>query len=89
MRNPVRTHCFKKDVEPARKRGKNLTRLRMVMQQLIAEVPLEPRHRDHPLVGDYRSRRECHIEPDWLLIYKLEGKDIIFERSDSHADLFR
>lgn len=89
MRNPVRTRRFKKDVALARRRGNNLSMLRTIMQKLIDEVPLEPRHRDHPLVGKYRSRRERHIEPDWLLIYKLEGRDIIFERCGTHADLFR
>ncbi|CAN5350223.1 type II toxin-antitoxin system YafQ family toxin [soil metagenome] len=89
MRRPLRTSRVKKDVELARKRGKNLAKLRMVMQQLIDEVPLQPRHRDHALVGKYRNRRECHLEPDWLLIYKLEGNNIIFERSGTHADLFR
>lgn len=57
--------------------------------KIIADEPLEARHRDHPLVGNYAGRRECHLEPDWLLIYKLDGDDIIFERTGTHADLFR
>lgn len=89
MRTPVRTHRFKRDVELARKRGKNLRKLRTMMERLIAEKPLAARHRDHALVGNYVGRRECHLEPDWLLIYKLESQDIIFERTDTHADLFR
>jgi addiction module toxin, RelE/StbE family len=46
-------------------------------------------NRDHPLVDNYVGRRECHIEPDWLLIYKLDGDEIIFERTGSHSDLFK
>jgi mRNA interferase YafQ len=59
------------------------------METPIAEVPLPDRQRDHLLIGDYVGRRECHVEPDWLLIYKLEREDIIFERTGTHADLFR
>lgn len=88
MRRPVRTHRFKKDVERARRRGKDLGKLRRILERLIAEEPLSDRHRDHPLV-DYMGRRECHVEPEWLLLYELEGKDIIFERTGTHADLFR
>jgi len=46
------------------------------------------RFKDHPLIGNYKDRRECHIEPDWLLIYKLIGSEIIFERTGTHTDLF-
>lgn len=88
MRNPLRTSRFKKDVELARKRGKELIKLREVMEKLVEEERLGTNYRDHPLMGNYRGRRECHIEPDWLLIYKLDGEDIIFERTGTHADLF-
>ena len=88
MRRPVRTNQFKKDVKLAQRRGKNLVKLRVVIQRLINEEKLEPRHKDHPLHGPYQGRRECHLEPDWLLIYKLDGEDIIFERTGTHADLF-
>ncbi|MGH8569739.1 MAG: type II toxin-antitoxin system YafQ family toxin, partial [Gammaproteobacteria bacterium] len=89
MRRPVRTHRFKKDVDLARRRGKDLGKLRWIMERLIAEELLPDRYRDHPLIGNYVGRRECHVELDWLLIYKLEGKDILFERTGTHADLFR
>ncbi len=88
MLRPVRTNRFKKDVELARKRGNDLNKLRAVMEKLIAEEPLEAWHRDHPLVDGYAGRRECHIEPDWLLIYKLESDEIIFERTGTPSDLF-
>ena len=60
MRNPVRTSRFKKDVKLARRRGKNLSKLRTVMGKLITDESLETRHKDHPLLGNYAGRRECH-----------------------------
>lgn len=86
---PVRTHRFKKDVALARRRGKDLGKLRRILESLIAEEPSSDLHRDHPLIGDDVGRSQCHVEPDWLLLYKLEGEDIIFERTGPHADLFR
>jgi mRNA interferase YafQ len=55
---------------------------------LISETPLAERHRDHAPIVNFKGRRECHIEPDWLLVYKLDGAEIIFERTGTHADLF-
>lgn len=89
MRRPIRTNRFKKDVERMLKRGKEGGKLAGVIRRLVAEEALEPVHRDHPLIGTYQGRRECHIEPDWLLIYKLDQDSIIFERTGSHSDLFR
>ena len=89
MRKPGYTRQFERDVKRIRKRGKDLDKLKAILSALVAEKPLEPRHRDHLLRGKYRDRRECHIEPDWLLVYKLEGEtDIIFERTGTHSDLF-
>ena len=60
------------------------------MQLLLNEEKLPPKNRDHSLTGNYTDRRECHIEPDWLLIYKLDSDDtIIFERTGTHSDLFK
>ncbi|EQA64506.1 addiction module toxin component YafQ [Leptospira alexanderi serovar Manhao 3 str. L 60] len=58
------------------------------MSQLIDGIPLSPKYKDHKLTGNYKNRRECHIEPNWLLIYKLDGDSIIFERTGTHPDLF-
>lgn len=55
---------------------------------LVSGEALDKKHRDHELVGNYANRRECHIEPDWLLIYKTDQPNIIFERTGTHADLF-
>jgi len=70
------------------KRGKNGKKARYIMSGLIEEKPLDPVFRDHPLTGEWTGRRECRIEPDWLLIYKIEGDRIIFERTGTHSDLF-
>jgi mRNA interferase YafQ len=88
MYTPAYTKQFSRDLERARKRGKNVEKLKLVLRTLIASTPLDPIHRDHKLVGNYVGRRECHIESDWLLIYKLQGVVIVFERTGTHADLF-
>ena len=68
---PKTTGRFEKDLKLMKRRGKDLPKLRGTMQKLTDQKPLDPKHRDHPLVGNYVGRRECYIEPDWLLIYKL------------------
>jgi mRNA interferase YafQ len=89
MRTPSYTKQFEKDVKRMRKRGKDVQQLKGVLSSLIAEEPLAERHRDHALIGNYKGRRECHIEPNWLLVYKLAGNEIIFERTGTHSDLFK
>mgnify|MGYP000915973236 CR=1 FL=1 len=79
---------FERDVKRAKKRGLDLERLKTLIQLLLEEKPLLPRHRDHSLVGNYKGHRECHIQPDWLLIYKREPGVLILERTGTHADLF-
>lgn len=88
MLAPIFTGAFKRDRKRADKRGKDLTKLDGVARRLIAEEPLEPRHRDHKLKGEWQDFRECHVEPDWLLIYRIEGNTITFVRTGTHADLF-
>ena len=72
-----------------KKRGKNLDKLKIIIRSLIAEEPLDPIHRDHKLIGNWMGRRECHIESDWLLIYKTDLDYIIFEPTGTHSDLFQ
>jgi len=86
---PIYTKQFSKDVKKMQRRKKNLEKIKMVIRSLIAGEQLDLLHRDHKLVGNYQGRRECHIEADWLLIYKVEGNRIIFERTGTHSDLFR
>jgi mRNA interferase YafQ len=86
---PIYTKQFSKDVKKMQKRKKNLEKIKMIIRSLIVGEQLDPLHQEHKLVGNYQGRRECHIEADWLLIYKVEGDQIIFERTGTHSDLFR
>ncbi len=72
-----------------KRRGKNLEKLKIVIRSLVAEEALDPIHRDHKLIGNWLGRRECHIESDWLLMYKTEVDRLVFERTGTHSDLFR
>jgi mRNA interferase YafQ len=89
MYTPVYTRQFGKDVRRAKRRGKNLEKLKMIARALVAGETLDPIHRDHSLAGNYVGRRECYIESDWLLIYKVDAPRIIFERMGTHSELFR
>jgi mRNA interferase YafQ len=88
MLQPVYTRRFERDVKRSKRRGKDLGKLKDIIRLLVSEVPLDSRYYDHPLIGNYKGRRECHIEPDWLLIYMRDQNRIIFERTGTHADLF-
>jgi mRNA interferase YafQ len=89
MRIPVYTNRFAKDLKLMIKRGYDPESIKAVMRNLIEEHSLDQKHRDHLLTGNFKDRRECHINPDWLLIYRIDGNRIIFERTGTHADLFR
>ena len=89
MRTPIYTNRFVKDLRLMTKRGRDPENIKAVMRDLIEERLLDRKFRDHVLIGNFKDRRECHIEPDWLLIYRIEESAIIFERTGSHADLFR
>ncbi len=84
----TQTTQFKKDVKKQRKRGKDLQRLKDVVGRLISLEPLPAKYRDHALAGDWVGWRDCHLEPDWLLIYKVSPAEVILGRTGSHADLF-
>lgn len=83
-----RTTQFKKDIKLAQKRGKDLDKLKEALQLLVSGLPLPARLRDHLLIGQYKGTRECHIEPDWLLIYEDSEEEIVLIRTGSHNDLF-
>ena len=72
----------------AERRGKDLSKLRELILLLAEGHPLPPRYKDYPLSGDWKHFRDCHIEPDWLLIYKIEGDDLYLVRTGTHSDLF-
>lgn len=88
MRKPSYTTQFERDLRLQQRRGKDIEKLKQVLTALINEEMLAESYRDQPLRGNFKNRRECHIEPDWLLIYKLDGDEIIFERTGRHSDLF-
>ena len=88
MLTPVYTSQFERDLQRIKKRRKNIEKLKIILCSLTEEEGLDPIHRNHKLVGNWVGRRECHIESDWLLIYKIEGDRIIFERTGTHSDLF-
>jgi len=85
---PSYTKQFAKDLKKMLKRGKADEKIKRVIRKLITEKQLEARYKNHRLLGNYKNRRECHIEPDWLLIYKIMENEIIFERTGTHSDLF-
>ena len=85
MLTPVRSSQFKRDVRRAKLRGKDLGKL---LALLIQQEPVSARHRDHPLRGIWKSYREAHIEPGWLLIYRTKGDELHLVRTGAHSDLF-
>jgi mRNA interferase YafQ len=91
VRSFSRTSQFRKDVKLASRRGKNLAKLKTAIELLIDGEALPPQYKDHPLRGNVASSRDCHIEPDWVLIYTLAENDshVRFERTGTHSDLFR
>lgn len=82
-------NTFEKDLKRAKKRNLDLNKLKTIMHILAEGNALPFQCRDHALVGNYAGHRECHIQPDWLLIYKKETDTLIFERTGTHSDLFR
>jgi mRNA interferase YafQ len=89
MLTPVYSRQFDKDVKRMQRHNKNLEKLKIIIRSLVAEESMDTIHREHKLIGNWKGRWECHIESDWLLIYKIEENRIIFERTGTHSDLFR
>ena len=86
----ILTSKFKKSLKLAKRRGLNLELLDQVVTMLQNNIPLQEKYRDHELKGKYQGFRECHIQPDWLLVYKIERDALILKliRTGSHSDLF-
>jgi mRNA interferase YafQ len=89
MLTPTFNRQFDKDLKRMQKRRKNIEKIKILIRSLIAEENLDSIHRDHKLIGNWQGRRECHIESDWIMIYKKEKDRIIFERTGTHSDLFQ
>lgn len=82
------TSQFKRDLKKQAKRGKDLQKLKEVIELLFAGESLLPKHRDHPLTGRWAGWRDCHLEPDCLLIYRISPDELVLGRCGTHADLF-
>jgi mRNA interferase YafQ len=89
MKTIRRTRQFKRDAKRMQRQGREMEKLKRVLEALVQEEPLASTYRDHVLVGQYKGTRECHIEPDWLLIYEMAESEIVLIRTGSHSDLFR
>ncbi len=83
------TTQFKKDYKRIKKQNKDLQKLRVVINKLTIEEKLDLKYKDHSLTGSLKGYRDCHIEPDWLLLYKLSGDTLLLERTGSHSELFK
>jgi len=83
------TTQFKKDYKRIKRQNKDLSKLRTVIEILADGQLLEPKYQDHQLSGNWKGHRDCHIEPDWILIYRISVDDLYLERTGSHSDLFK
>jgi len=90
MLNLQMSSQFKKDYKRVVKQGKNIDELWLVINKLRCGEKLDPKLKDHSLTGNYKNNRECHINPDWLLIYKVDVDKLILTaiRTGSHSELF-
>ena len=88
MLKPEYTSRFKKDLKIIEKRNWDLERLKNVIKQLCNEEQLSEKNKQHNLSGIWSGCKECHVQPDWLLIYQIGNGLIVFERTGTHSDLF-
>ena len=85
----IYTTQFKRDYKKIKKQNKELNKLKLLIEKLIFGEKLEPKYKDHQLTGAFKGYRDCHIEPDWLLIYKKTTDYLILERTGSHSELLK
>ena len=85
----IYTTQFKRDYKKVKKQKKELKKLKVLIEKLVSGESLEFSYKDHQLSGEFKGYRDCHIEPDWLLIYKISSESITLERTGSHSELFR
>ncbi len=89
MYTPIYTKQFAKDLKRCQRRGKNLEKFKILVRTLLSGKPLDAMHRDHKLSGNLVGRRNCHVESDWVLIYRIDRDRLVFERMGTHSDLFK
>ena len=87
--NLIYTSQFKKDFKRVSSQGKDLFKLEVVIETLLNGEILDQKYKDHSLIGKWKNHRDCHLEPDWILIYRLTNDSLILERTGSHSELFR
>lgn len=85
---PVQSSAFARDVKRMHKRNKDMSKLRTVLTLLIERKPLPRQYLDHPLKGDWKGYRDLHIEPNWVLIYRVAGSELRLARTGTHSDVF-
>ncbi len=89
MKQVSQTAQFSRDIKKAIKRGKNLSKLHKIVTLLATGKALAAKHRDHSLIGKWQPARDCHIDPDWILIYTTDESTLRLERTGTHSDLFK
>ncbi|MDP6433634.1 MAG: type II toxin-antitoxin system YafQ family toxin [Candidatus Scalindua sp.] len=89
MKKLFQSSQFLKDIKRIKKRGKDIKKLQTVVNKLANNETLHPKYRDHPLMSEWKPCRDCHIEPDWLLVYYSDSNILRLERTGSHSDLFK
>ncbi|MDF2565556.1 MAG: addiction module toxin component, YafQ family/addiction module toxin, RelE/StbE family [Massilibacillus sp.] len=88
MLQPEYTNKFKKDLKIVQSRNWDIEMLKDVIRSLCEEQPLPQKNKEHFLSGNWSGYKECHIQPDWLLIYQIGNGIIVFDRTGTHSDLF-
>ncbi len=83
------TSQFKKDYKRIKKQNRDLTKLHVLIEKLVNNETLDAKYNDHNLSGSLKGYRDCHLEPDWLIIYKISQEILILERTGSHSELFK
>ncbi len=84
-----RTTQFKRDIKGLLRSGKDIEKLLSIVEELAEGRKLSPEYHDHSLIGKYKNKRDCHIEPDLILIYAIEDNELVLYRTGSHSQLFR
>ena len=83
------TSQFKKDYKRIQKQNKDINKLKLLINKLVSGESLEDKYRDHQLTGKWKGHRDCHVEPDWILIYRIASDTLFLERTGSHSELFK
>ena len=87
--NIIYTTQFKKDYKRIKKQNKDLDKLKFIIEKLLSGQKLDLKFRDHQLSGIWKGHRDCHVEPDWILMYRISSDTLYLERTGSHSDLFK